>query len=525
MATFKTFFGANTGPAGPASYTLTATTGALALAGTTTNLTYDGPVTIVIGAPNTLGSAFGIDPPQRLAQTFVSVGVSITNIRGWLRKNGSPTDGVYVRLYTVDANHFPLTEIAVSANGIHSSSMTTSELPFDFEFTPAVPVTVGVEYALVYNRTGAISSTHFYYLGVNSGNPYPSGNLSFYDGPGGTWINISSYDAVSVITQEAAADGAYELTATTGALALTGNDANLTPSGASANYPLTATTGTLALTGNTAALQRALILPVTTGALALTGSTTDFLRGFALAATTGALALAGNTANLARGLFLTATAGALALAGNVADFMRGNILSATSGALALTGSTAGFLRGIVLSATSGTLALTGSAANLLRGAVLAVTQGALALAGNVVDLVRSNARTLTVLTGELLLTGRPANLVRNYLLSVTKGTLTLAGSAVSLARTYILASFPAFLALTGVNVVLRPARRMAAQLGQLLLTGRSVEFTVFVPQHYTLDVVPDGLVLYSARVELRIDEKQPGPMQWGRRLVVIPGRW
>jgi hypothetical protein len=504
MATFKTFFGFNS-VAGPTKYRLTATTGALALTGTTTNLAYDGPPTIVIGEVMGLSAGFGLAPSQFVAQTFISIGVSVTNIRGWLKKNNSPTDGVYVRLYTVDASHFPLTEIAVSANGIHSSSMTTSDLPFDFEFTPAVPVTIGVEYALVYERTGAISSTNYYFVAVDGTipDPYPYGEYNYYSSLTGLWIKSTDYDVVSVITQEAAADGAYTLTATTGALALTGTSTalaygrtwtvfpggayltgtsvNLTPGGAPANYPLTATTGALALTGNTAALQRALILQATTAALALTGSATNLLRA--------------------------------------------SVLAVTQGALALTGSTAGLLRGIVLSATSGALALTGSAANLLRASVLAVTQGALALTGNVVDLVRSNARTLTALTGELLLTGRPANLLYNRLLSVTKGTLTLAGSAASLTKTYILTSFPAFLALTGANAVLRPAYRVAAQLGQLLLTGRDAGFVVFVPQHYTLAVVPDGLVLYSARVELRIDEKQPGPMQWGRRLVVIPGRW
>jgi hypothetical protein len=485
MATFKTFFGANTGPAGPASYTLTATSAALALTGTTTNLTYDGPLTIVIGTPNTLGSAFGIDPPHRLAQTFVSVGVSITNIRGWLRKNGSPTDGVYVRLYTVDANHFPLTEIAVSANGIHSSSMTTSELPFDFEFTPAVPVTVGVEYALVYNRTGAISSTHFYYLGVNSANPYPFGNHSFYDGPGGTWINISSYDVVSVITQEAAADGAYELTATTGALALTGNDANLTPSGAPAVYTLTTITAALVLTGTTTTF---------TGAWRLTAAPTD-------------LALAGNTAGLNKTGFFT--------------------LVATTGALAFNGTSTNFTRAAVLTATPQTLALTSNTVELVRGLTLTATSAALTLTGNVANLVKSGAFALTALSSTLALDARPVNFLSAWRLTASAGALVLAGTTTGLWRGFALGALAGALSLTGTTVGFLRSAVMEALRGLLALFGRDAGLVHVAIKRYTLVARSGSLQLEGRQVDLaaRLLEKQPGPLVFGRRLILHPHHW
>jgi len=300
---------------------------------------------------------------------------------------------------------------------------------------------------------------------------------------------------------------------------------NGTPIGVAGAYNLTVTPGSLALTGNDAALPRTIILVATTAALALTGSAVDFLRGFALAVTTAALTLTGTAANLVRGLRLAVNTLALSLSGNPVVLLGGKTLSATSGALALTGNTAGFLRGVVLAATSGALALTGNAANLLRGTVLAATSGVLALTGTAVDLVTSSARTLTVLTGELALTGNTANLLLNRLLIAAQGALTLTGNAASLLTTYTLAAFNGTLTLTGVDVLLRSARRIAAELGELLLTGRPVDLVFYVPQHYKLAVEPGALVLLSPRVELRINEKQPGPMRWGRRLVVIPGRW
>jgi hypothetical protein len=145
-------------------------------------------------------------------------------------------------------------------------------------------------------------------------------------------------------------------------------------SGGAASFTLTATPGALALTGTTTNLRRALFLTATTAALALTGSAANLARSLVLTATQGALALTGIVVNLAysgvaASYTITATTGALSLVGNTANLVYARIyaLVTEAGTLLLTGTPAELRHTTpnnVLTAEPGALILTGSPAEL-----------------------------------------------------------------------------------------------------------------------------------------------------------------
>jgi hypothetical protein len=116
--------------------------------------------------------------------------------------------------------------------------------------------------------------------------------------------------------------------------------------GGAASYTLTATTAVMALAGTTTGLFAARLLGATVGALALTGNAANLIKtavGAVLTATTGALALTGTTTNLVytQVRSIIAQVGTLLLTGNPAGVIYTPLnqytLTATPGTLVLAG--------------------------------------------------------------------------------------------------------------------------------------------------------------------------------------------
>ncbi len=158
------------------------------------------PVTITIGTmPGTNETIIGHTFGRVAAQSFISLGTEITSIKVELKKLGSPTDNVRVRIFTPDVNHFPDVQVGVTSSLVPGPSLGTGFAVFEFTFSPPVPVTEGIEYVYAIERTGTYSSAHWYASTVQNGNPYPDGVRSYQDDTG--WHSSPTSDLIAIVEQ------------------------------------------------------------------------------------------------------------------------------------------------------------------------------------------------------------------------------------------------------------------------------------------------------------------------------------
>ena len=134
------------------------------------------------GGPYTWGSTTN----PKLGQSFTAIGSAVSKVRLNLLMSGAPTDGLVVKIFTVDAGHLPVTQIGVTSDVVPASSLTYASAPYDFTFSTPVAVTEGVEYAAVVERTGAPESTNRYRITIVGADAYAGGAmLEFYSGSWG----------------------------------------------------------------------------------------------------------------------------------------------------------------------------------------------------------------------------------------------------------------------------------------------------------------------------------------------------
>ena len=140
----------------------------------------------------TIGNLAATDPLlwgnssfQKFTQSFVAVGTSILKIRTNLKRNNNPPDGVQIRIFTADANHKPLTQVGAASSVVAGSSISTAVYAlYEFTFAPPVPVTQGVEYCFVVERT----RDDLYYTSDNYNTifdvtaPYAAGQWHYWTG-------------------------------------------------------------------------------------------------------------------------------------------------------------------------------------------------------------------------------------------------------------------------------------------------------------------------------------------------------
>jgi hypothetical protein len=133
-------------------------------------------------------------------------------------------------------------------------------------------------------------------------------------------------------------------------------------------------------------------ITATSSAIVLSGSSVILAFGRVILASTSAIALAASSVGLAKGYSLSATSSAIALSGSSAVLQFGSKISATSSAITLAGSSAGLTVNRNISAVSSAIVLSGSTVTLTYTPVVSsyeieAVSSAIALAGSSVDLV------------------------------------------------------------------------------------------------------------------------------------------
>jgi hypothetical protein len=159
-----------------------------------------GPATIEISGTSTEtdwgNQAFGL---HRIGQTFLSVAARIDKIAVPLGRLGSPTDDVVVKVYAVDAQHYPATLLGTS-NAVAGMSLADNSTPtVEFTFTPQIAVTNGTEYAWVLERTGALDDSNEFLTRLVDPPTYSGGKAIYYNA--GVWGDVGPYDMLCTISQ------------------------------------------------------------------------------------------------------------------------------------------------------------------------------------------------------------------------------------------------------------------------------------------------------------------------------------
>lgn len=130
------------------------------------------------------------------AAATTRVGFSFTTIKAMdlskvackLRKNGSPTDNITAYIYgdngsgTSPAGAILGTSAAVAGSGLDSEEYKWTE----FTFTPALALSAGTIYWIVLARSAALSSSNYYWIGVDQGLHNLEGRFRIYNGS--TWV-------------------------------------------------------------------------------------------------------------------------------------------------------------------------------------------------------------------------------------------------------------------------------------------------------------------------------------------------
>jgi len=356
--------------------------------------------------------------------------------------------------------------------------------------------------------------------------------------------------AVTLAGQAATLRHATVMPAAQGAVTLTGYAADLRKAGA---LRLTANTGAVTVALQSATLRRTIKMPTTAGAVLLSGQVTTLRYGHIVTAAAGAVTFTGYAADLrkAGALGMTADTGAVTVAGQAATPRHGYVLQAApssqTGDFVDDNGVTSFIddlgvplwvddNGLILGGYGGPVAVTGYAAALTYapGAVTDITlsadPGAIAVAGQAAILRYGHA--LIAAQGAVTVTFNDANLkLRRFLRMIAApGGIVLSGVPVGLST----AAHKSLAAVKGDIIVsrkaaeLRVSRKLPALSGPILVTGLNVNLDAKFRVHYRLDIACGDIVVTGQQANLLAPypkEKQPGPLVFGRRLVVIPGRW
>lgn len=129
-----------------------------------------------------------------LSQGFV-VSESFTPTAVWIKvaKNANPTDNLQLQIWSDDGTGKPSAALgsaaSIPARRINTNSTTKTTWMQVPAFYPAL--VAGVQYHLVYTRSGAIDATNYYILKGNNFKRYPYGNYCAYNGT--TWTANTSF--------------------------------------------------------------------------------------------------------------------------------------------------------------------------------------------------------------------------------------------------------------------------------------------------------------------------------------------
>ena len=503
---------------GAAGVTLTADTGAVALAGVVTALRADRRLTAATGAVAVAGTATGLRKGYPLAASTGAL--TVTRYDANLIHRHVYTLPITVGSVVVTFNAAGLT--ATSAKKLSADTGTITFAGYAAGLRGARGVLASKGSVVLAGQTTALRHTHV--LTAAAGAVALSGKAATL-----RYAHVMPATVGAVTLTGYAADlrkaGAFGLTANTGAVTLTGYAADLRKAGA---LSVTANTGAVTVGGQTATLRAARVLKADpssqTGDFVDDNGVTSFIddlgvtlwvddNGLILGGYGGPVAVTGYAVTLryAPGaitdITLPADPGAVTVALQSATLRRTIKMPAATGAVTLSGQVVTLRYGRALAAAKGAVAVAGQAATLRYGHRLTAAPGAVIVTGNDATLKLRRFLRMIAAPGGIVLTGVPVGLstAAHKQLAAASGSVTLSGKVVSLRHGWAIPATSAPILLTGIAVDLRYVARV----------------------HYRLDVTPGEFVLdgQPANLVANVREKQPGPLVFGRRLVVIPGRW
>jgi len=131
----------------------------------------------ITGSATTL--AFGnATATEKMGQSFqVASTAKVERVRIRLRKVGTPTDGVRIRI----VNGVPgSTELLVSTPR-DAADITTSFVEYDLDLDGKTSLTASTTYGFEIERTGAVNGTDYYEIEYDTGNPHTSGTRYIYN--------------------------------------------------------------------------------------------------------------------------------------------------------------------------------------------------------------------------------------------------------------------------------------------------------------------------------------------------------
>lgn len=117
--------------------------------------------------------------------------VNLTEMQIYASKSGSPIDNLQVGIYEVDSSGYP-TGSALATASIPGASLTTSLAWYTLALSADVPLVAGRMYAIKFDRSGALSTTNFFRVGINSAGTYAGGVMVTYNGS--AWASVAGSD-------------------------------------------------------------------------------------------------------------------------------------------------------------------------------------------------------------------------------------------------------------------------------------------------------------------------------------------
>ena len=124
----------------------------------------------------------------RTAASFTpGVDLSVRDVDLRLRREGSPADNIQLQLQA-DAGGLP-SGSALGSSSLAGSSLAQESYPWvRFNFDPLVSLSAGVTYWLVVQRSGSVSSSAYYLLGVDESLSFAGGGLRIYNQTLPAWV-------------------------------------------------------------------------------------------------------------------------------------------------------------------------------------------------------------------------------------------------------------------------------------------------------------------------------------------------
>jgi len=497
-------------------YTLTADVGAVTLAGIATGLRADRRLTAATGAVAVAGIATGLRKGYTLAASTGAV--AVTRYDANLIHRHVYTLPITVGAVVVTFNDAGLT--ATSAKKLAADTGTVTFAGYAAGLRGARGVLASKGSVILAGQAATLRHTHV--LTATTSAVTLSGKAATLRH---TTVMPAAVGAVTFTGYAAGLRGARGVLASKGSVTLNGQATTLRHT-----HVLTAATGAVAVAGKAATLRYAHVMPAAVGVVTLTGYAADLRKAGALSmgANTGAVTVGGQAATLRAARVLKAEPSS-----QTGDFVDDN--GVTSFIDDLGGTLWVDDNGLILGGYGGPVAVTGYAATLtyapsvIIDITLPADTGAVTVAGQVTGLRYGHA--LIAAKGAVTVTFNDANLkLRRFLRMIAApGGIILTGVPVGLstAAHKQLAAAKGAIVLSGKAAELRIGRKLPALSGPIVVTGSAVDLNYVPRVHYRLAVTPGDIVLTGQQVNLLavIREKQPGPLVFGRRLVVIPGRW